>query len=90
MTDVTTINHTTEGIRFHWPDSTSTVFSNPVYLAEAYARAERAKGHARNQLTGRVAEAINQLENILESEAVPLKQIDAVRVAVKDAVHMLT
>ena len=64
-TEVVSITHGNEGVRFSWPDSTASVFSNPAYLAESYARAVRDKEHARKHIVEVVSKEINRLESIL-------------------------
>ena len=78
-TETVSITHTHEGIRIHWPNSTSSVFANPVYLAESYAIAMRAKERARIAITEDAAKQLNQLEKILSDEAAPMAELQELR-----------
>lgn len=59
--EVVSVTHTNEGIRVNWPDSTSSVFSNPIYLAESFVRSERRMAEARRQLVTEIAKKINEI-----------------------------
>ena len=67
-TEIVSITHTNEGIRVNWPDSTSSVFSNPVYLAEAYVVAMRNKEATRKLIVEDAAKLLNNLEALVEND----------------------
>lgn len=66
------ITHTNEGIRFYWPDSTSSVFSNPIYLAEAYSRSrgvvEKSTEIIKEEVTTKLNELDDELNKLDENE----------------------
>jgi len=70
-TDIVTITHSNEGIRVAWPNGTVAVFANPVYLAEAYARAVRGAAQARDIIQGEAAKHVNALRADINKEAEP-------------------
>lgn len=88
-TETVSITHTNEGIRIYWPDSTSTVFSNPVYLAEGYAIAMRTKEKARKAIVEDVAQHLNKLEKILSDEASPMEELHSLRKSLMDVAASL-
>lgn len=78
-TEVVSITHSNEGIRVAWPDGRVNVFSNPVYLAEAYARSERVKESVRQELITTVAQKLNRLCDVLKDEAAPEAELSDLR-----------
>jgi len=78
-TETVSITHTNDGIRIYWPDGTSDVFANPVYLAESYAIAMRAKERAHKAITEDAAKQLNELERILDDEAGPMSELQKLR-----------
>ncbi len=89
-TETVTITHTSEGIRVAWPDATSSVFSNPVYLAEAYAQAIRSKERARLAIIEDVAEKLNRLKALLADEGAPEAELGEMRESLMAVVKILT
>lgn len=65
-TETVTITHGTDGIRIAWPNGTCSVFSNSIYLAEAFARSMQAKESARQTLISDAAELLNQGDEIAD------------------------
>lgn len=88
-TETVTVTHTNEGIRIHWPDATSSVFSNAVYLAEGYAIAMRTKERARKAIVEDVAQHLNKLEKILSDEASPLEELNGLRKSLMEVASLL-
>lgn len=89
MTEVATITHTSEGIRFNWPDSTSSVFPNAVLLAESFARLHRSQTHAHEQINGEATELMHALESLLVGKSEPLAKLKALRESLQEASRML-
>lgn len=83
-TEVVSITHSNEGIRVAWPDGRASVFSNAVYLAEAYARSERTKEVVRQELITTVAQKLNRLCDILKDEAAPEAELNDLRNSLLD------
>lgn len=67
-TEVISITHSNEGIRICWPDGDSTVFANPLWLAEAYAHVMRSREHVREALVGDIAEHLNKLKAAINDD----------------------
>lgn len=89
-TETVTITHTSEGIRIAWPDATSSVFSNPVYLAEAYAQTMRMNERARLVLIEDVTQKLNKLQKLLSDEGAPEAELNAMRESIIAAVKILS
>lgn len=92
MTEVVTITHSNEGIRFNWPSGTSSVFSNPVYLAAAHAVAVREKHEAHEAVTGDLATHVRDLNNLLAKDGSAedcLAKLEDIRVELETLARVL-
>lgn len=85
MPDTVTISHTNEGIRiaYSWNAAASRVFSNPVYLAEAYGLAISAAHAVKHDLAIHGTTQLNNLEDLINSEA-EQNLADVLRPALKE------
>lgn len=92
-TEVVSITHSNEGIRICWPDSQSSVFANPVWMAEAYAHVMRSREHVREALVGDIAAQLNSLKAAINDDkdaTTLLEHEDAVRRALMECVKELS
>ena len=91
-TETVTITHSNEGIRFNWPGGTANVFSNAVFLAEAYAVAVREKHEARVAVTGDLATHVRDLSSLLAKDGSAedcLAKLEDIRVELETLARVL-
>jgi len=87
---VVSITHSNDGIRVAWPDGTSRVFANAVYLAESYVVAMCNKEECRRSLIEDISTTINRLADLVERDATQGEVMREIKQLRDDLAHVVT